>query len=81
MTRSATSTAATYESGVRSPLAPTEPSVIVLASVGAGILQVVFNVAFSVYWRNWNFARAQARRLLRDQSARLQTDVCPKARS
>ena len=32
-------------------------------------------------WRNWNFARAQARRLLRDQSARLQTDVCPKARS
>ena len=32
-------------------------------------------------WRNWNFARAQARRLLRDQSARLQVDVCPKARS
>jgi hypothetical protein len=32
-------------------------------------------------WRNWNFARARARRLLRDQSARLQVDVCPKARS
>jgi hypothetical protein len=32
-------------------------------------------------WRNWNFARARARRLLRDQSARLQADVCPKARS
>jgi hypothetical protein len=32
-------------------------------------------------WRNWNFARARARRLLRDQGARLQADVCPKAKS
>jgi hypothetical protein len=32
-------------------------------------------------WRNWNFARARARRLLRDQEARLQADVCPKAKS
>ena len=37
-------------------LAPTEPVVIFLASIFAGVLQVIFNVAFSVYWRNWNFA-------------------------
>ena len=37
-------------------LAPTDPSVILLASLGAGLLQVIFNIAFSVYWRNWNFA-------------------------
>ena len=37
-------------------LAPGDPWVIVLASIGAGILQVIFNVVFSVYWRNWNFA-------------------------
>jgi FlaA1/EpsC-like NDP-sugar epimerase len=37
-------------------LAPTDPAVIFLASLGAGILQVIFNIAFSVYWRNWNFA-------------------------
>src|SRR3989454_5306691 len=32
-------------------------------------------------WRNWNVARARARRLLRDQGARLQADACPKAKS
>jgi FlaA1/EpsC-like NDP-sugar epimerase len=37
-------------------LAPTDPWVIVVASLGAGILQVIFNILFSVYWRNWNFA-------------------------
>src|SRR5438876_8068996 len=31
-------------------------------------------------WRNWNFARARARRLLRDQWTRLHADACPKAR-
>ena len=31
-------------------------------------------------WRNWNFARARARRLLRDQWTRLHADTCPKAR-
>src|SRR5438874_5256513 len=28
-------------------------------------------------WRNWNFARARARRLLRDQEARLHAIDCP----
>jgi len=28
-------------------------------------------------WRSWNFARATARRLLHDQSARLHADLCP----
>jgi len=32
-------------------------------------------------WRSWNYARARARRLLRDQGTRLQTDACPKAQS
>jgi hypothetical protein len=32
-------------------------------------------------WRSWNFARARARRLLRDQWTRLPADVCPKAKS
>jgi len=32
-------------------------------------------------WRTWNFARARARRLLRDQWTRLQAYACPKARS
>ena len=31
-------------------------------------------------WRNWNFARGRARRLLRDQWTRLPADVCPKAK-
>jgi len=29
-------------------------------------------------WRNWNFARSRARRLLHDQEARLQTLPCPR---
>jgi uncharacterized protein DUF4153 len=32
-------------------------------------------------WRSWNFARARARRLLRDQGTRLRTNLCPKAKS
>jgi len=28
-------------------------------------------------WRSWNFARHTARRLLRDQAARLHTELCP----
>ncbi len=32
-------------------------------------------------WRNWNFARSRARRLLRGQWTRLPADVCPKAKS
>ena len=32
-------------------------------------------------WRTWNFARARARRLLRDQWTRLHAYACPKAKS
>ena len=32
-------------------------------------------------WRNWNFARAQARRLLNDQQGRLRALACPAPRS
>src|SRR5439155_24820933 len=37
-------------------LASGEPWGIFVASLGAGLLQVIFNIVFSVYWRNWNFA-------------------------
>jgi len=32
-------------------------------------------------WRNWNFARVTARRLLRDQYARLHAELCPAHRT
>ena len=32
-------------------------------------------------WRNWNFARARARRLLRDERTGLHSNVCPKGKS
>jgi len=32
-------------------------------------------------WRSWNFARARARRLLRDQRIRLLAEACPKPKS
>ena len=32
-------------------------------------------------WRSWNFARARARRLLRDEGTRLHNNVCPKGKS
>jgi len=32
-------------------------------------------------WRNWNFARSRARRLLRDHAARLHTESCPPRRT
>ena len=32
-------------------------------------------------WRSWNFARARARRLLRDQWQRLRDDLCPEHKS
>jgi len=31
-------------------------------------------------WRSWNFARARARQLLRDEWTRLRTTGCPKAK-
>jgi hypothetical protein len=32
-------------------------------------------------WRNWNFARSRARRLLQEQETRLQASICPKTGS
>src|SRR5438552_3857059 len=37
-------------------LEPIDPGLIVSACVTAGSLQVLFNIGFDVYWRNWNFA-------------------------
>jgi FlaA1/EpsC-like NDP-sugar epimerase len=37
-------------------LEPIDPYMTLVASLGAGLLQVIFNLLFDVYWRNWNFA-------------------------
>lgn len=35
---------------------PADPTATVLTCVAAGALQVLFNILFDVYWRNWSFA-------------------------
>lgn len=37
-------------------LDPIDPYKTLAASLGAGVLQVIFNLLFDVYWRNWSFA-------------------------